>query len=166
MSVLLLFVLDGCRNSSLGNLPSDGADIWKVRSKHFTSRSVNGTDAKPPSLAPEITERTRKMENKLIALKPSRRKTVRKTDVILEGNWTIDSVEQVQKELAQVFIDYDIVTISLKSTEDMDLSFVQLLYYTRELYTSQGKTVNIKSELSEDFAAVVSNSGLAPLMLG
>jgi len=101
----------------------------------------------------------------LIILQPSKRKTVRKTDVFLEGELTVGNIKQLSKEVLEVFERFDIVTFYLKNVQQLDLSCIQLLHYINESFKDKGKKITVSCQLSDDLNALIRNSGYAGWLL-
>ncbi len=100
----------------------------------------------------------------LVSLKPSRRKTIKKTKVLIEGNLTINTVKQLLEYTASVFDNYDYVDFFLQNVESLDLSFMQALYHLREHKAKSQKVVTIDAQLSDDLKKIITQSGFDKLI--
>jgi hypothetical protein len=100
-----------------------------------------------------------------ILLRPSKRKTVKKVKVVLEGNLSIINSKNFLKEIAPTFEDYDYIDFFLDNPTALDLSFIQSLYHLKTYYANQNKNVTIDSELPAEMKKVVVNSGFEDLII-
>ena len=100
----------------------------------------------------------------LVSLKPSRRKTIKKTKVLIEGNLTINTVKQFLEYVTAIFDDYDYVDFYMENIESLDLSFIQALYHLRELKAKSQKVVPIDAQLSDDLKKIITQSGFDKLV--
>ena len=116
-------------------------------------------DANMNTLPPEI-----EIKDAVIHLKPSRRKKIRKTKVLLEGSLTINNVNQFKEEVTPLFDSYDYVDFQLKNIDRLDLSYIQMLFHLKQFYGNRNKSVTIDSELSGEIKKVVVQSGFEDLM--
>ena len=101
----------------------------------------------------------------LVWLKPSRRKTVRKTRVEVEGTLTINSARYFLQEIRPIFNKYDYVDFYLNQVESIDLSFIQSLYHLKTYYARQEKVVTVDAQLDDDLKKIITQSGFERLIL-
>lgn len=99
-----------------------------------------------------------------VKMKPSLRKTIRKTKVIVEGNLTINTVKSFLDFVPQVFESYDYVDFYLQNVESLDLSFIQTFYRLKEVKKSEEKTVTVDASLPDDLKKIVTQSGFDKLV--
>ncbi|MFY0686648.1 MAG: hypothetical protein JXQ90_05765 [Cyclobacteriaceae bacterium] len=106
-----------------------------------------------------------KFKDAAISLKPSPRKKVRKTKVFLEGKLTINNVSQFHNAITPVFENYDLVDFYLKDVVELDLSFIQMLFYFKTNFAKANKkTVTIDSELPSNIKKIIVKAGFVDLM--
>ena len=101
----------------------------------------------------------------IVRLKPSRRKTIRKTRVEVEGTLTINSASYFVDEIKPVFEDYDYVDFHLNNIQALDLSFIQSLYHLKKLFGMQDKVITIDAQLSDELKKIITQSGFEKLIL-
>ncbi len=100
----------------------------------------------------------------LVNLKPSRRKTIKKTKVLIEGNLTINTVKQFLEYVPDVFKSYDYVDFYLHNVESLDLSFIQSLYHLKNVKVNSEKEVTVDAQLSDDLKKIITQSGFDKLI--
>lgn len=93
---------------------------------------------------------------------PSRRKTVRKTKLILEGSLSLMEADEIKKCLISTFTDYDIIDIQLQNITHLDIIPVQLISLFIKFY--KNKKVKVDSDLPFDMKIVVERAGFGSLM--
>lgn len=92
---------------------------------------------------------------------PSKRTKVRKTRVELTGRLDITNVVKINNRIKPLFNEYDLVDFTLKDTEDIDLSVIQMLYNYKLFYDNgKDKVVNIKSELPNNISKLMRANNL------
>lgn len=100
----------------------------------------------------------------LVSLKPSRRKSIKKTKVLLEGSLTINNVKPFLEFIPDVFTNYDYVDFYLQNIDSLDLSFIQSLYHLKEVKAQSQKVVTIDAQLSDDLKKIITQSGFDKLI--
>lgn len=100
----------------------------------------------------------------LVSLKPSRRKTIKKAKVLVEGSLTINTVNQFLEFIKDTFNRFDYVDFYLQNVELLDLSFVQALYHLKEAKAKIEKVVTIDAQLSDDLKKIITQSGFDKLI--
>ena len=99
-----------------------------------------------------------------ITIQPSKRKKVKKTKVIMEGDLTILEMQSIKDELVPLFDVYDFVDIVLNNVGKLDLSCVQMLYAMKSHYASIGKTVTVDSELPAELKTIINRAGFSDVL--
>ncbi len=99
-----------------------------------------------------------------ISLFPSKRKTIKKINVVIEGEFNIKSVQLVKDNCQKLLQYYDVVNITLKNVTDIDLAAIQLIHVLNSSSMFMQKTITIESELSKDDKALILGSGLMEVM--
>lgn len=99
-----------------------------------------------------------------LIIEPSKRKKIRKTKVIMEGDLNINNVDSFVQQVLPLFDNYDFVDFFLREVSSLDLCYIQMLYHFQVDQGKKGKTVTIDADLSTDFKKVIVNTGLKELM--
>ncbi len=97
-----------------------------------------------------------------IKLIPSRRKTVRKTKLIIEGSISLPEAEILKDCLQTTFKDYDIIDIQLINITHIDIIPIQLFKMFINFYTD--KKVKIDSDVPFDMKIIIERAGFGSLM--
>lgn len=97
---------------------------------------------------------------KNIQIKPSKKKGEKKVSIILDNELTIFSIEKLYEKIIENILKYDQIEIHLKNVSNMDLTFVQLFYSVKITADKLKKTVQFKTDLSEDIKSLFENSDL------
>jgi len=93
---------------------------------------------------------------------PSRRKSVRKTKLIIEGSLSILEAAEIKKCLLSTFNEYDIIDIQLLNITHIDLTLLQL--FSAFIGHYPNKKVAIDSDLPFDLKIIVERAGYSSLM--
>ncbi len=93
---------------------------------------------------------------------PSRRKTVRKTKLILEGSLSLTEADAIKDCLITTFTDYDIIDIQLQNITQLDIIPIQMIKLFINYYSD--KKVKVDSDLPFDMKIVVERAGFGTLM--
>ncbi|MEL7145906.1 MAG: hypothetical protein AAFO69_06030 [Bacteroidota bacterium] len=101
----------------------------------------------------------------VVWVKPSRRKTIRKTRIEVEGTLTINSANFFVQQIKPVFENYDYVDFYLNNIETVDLSFIQSLYHLKTFFAAKDKNVTIDAQLTDDMKKIITQSGFEKLIL-
>ncbi len=97
---------------------------------------------------------------KIIQIKPSKKKGENKVSIILENELTIFSIEKIRTKIIESVLKYDEINFHLKSITNMDLTFVQLFHSIKASSGKLNKKVTFKAELSKDIKSLFINSDL------
>lgn len=103
-------------------------------------------------------------ENSTITVKliPSRRKSVRKTKIVLEGSLSLLEAEAIKDCLLSTFKDFDLIDIQLSEITHIDIIAIQLIKVFIDSHPD--KTIKVDSELPFDIKLIVERSGFGSLM--
>tara|TARA_B100000809_G_scaffold1942_1_gene2252 strand:- start:2992 stop:3495 length:504 start_codon:yes stop_codon:yes gene_type:complete len=74
-------------------------------------------------------------------IEPSRRKSVSKVKVFIEGKLGVYNAEYLTNKIKEVIVSYNVIDIKLRNIEDLDLSSIQILYYFANHYKDGKKIV-------------------------
>jgi len=104
------------------------------------------------------------LRNAKLILEPSKRKKIKKTKVILEGDLNINNVDAFMLEIEPIFDDYDFVDFFQREVTSIDLSHIQMLHYFKNHPGRNGKTVTINSDVSPEMKKMVTMAGFKELL--
>lgn len=105
-----------------------------------------------------------KLRNASLIVEPSKRKKIRKTKVIMEGDLNINNVDGFIQQIKPLFDDYDFIDFSMREANSLDLSYLQMLYYFQNHFVKKGKTVTIDADLTPEFRKIIINNGFKEFM--
>ena len=97
-----------------------------------------------------------------VKLIPSRRKSVRKTKLVLEGSLSLLEAEDLKECLLNTFNDYELIDIQLTNVSHLDLIPIQLIKTFINYYPD--KKVKVDSDLPFDIKIIVERAGFGSLM--
>lgn len=97
-----------------------------------------------------------------IKLIPSRRKSVRKTKLLLEGSLSLLEAKAIKECLLSTFKDYDLIDIQLVNVTHLDLIPIQLIKTFINYYPN--KKIKVDSDLPFDIKIIVERAGFGSLM--
>ena len=112
--------------------------------------------------ATEVLNMEQKIEsrNLRLSLVPSKRKKVKKINMIIEGEFNVGNADLVLENYEKLREHFDFISISLRNIDDIDLAAVQLLRMLKCFQEFSQKTITIDSELSQEKRNLLSVSGL------
>jgi anti-anti-sigma factor len=84
--------------------------------------------------------------------------------ITLSGNLTISNSEKIQHSLIEAFKLSINISIEINEIENIDLSFIQLIYSLSKESKNFGKNINITSKLNEDMRLLIENAGFSKLL--
>jgi hypothetical protein len=140
-------------------IPDVPADETKVESRVETPEAQPAAAAPKPACPENIDEPTIK-----VLFTPSRRSTIRKISVTIQGDFTISMIAAVKDRLVQALENYDHVGILLKDISQLDLSAIQLLSVLKQVYTAKEKNITIDSDLTGDPRSLAFIAGFSPIL--
>ena len=79
-----------------------------------------------------------------LSVTASRRKTVNRVNLIIEGEACLRNVTSLGNQLRALLLKYEYLNIQLKNISDLDLSTLQLFWHLKKYANAQGKTVAIE----------------------
>ncbi|MBU8891908.1 MAG: STAS domain-containing protein [Bacteroidales bacterium] len=106
-----------------------------------------------------------KTEDKNIQIKPSNKKGESSVSIIIENELTIFSVESMKDKIIEAVTKYDHIGFVLKTVNNMDLTFIQLLYSVKKTAETRNKKVSFDVELSDDIKTLFNNSDLSKVLI-
>jgi hypothetical protein len=74
-------------------------------------------------------------------IEPSRRKSVSKVKVFIEGKLGVYNAEYLTNKIKEVIVSYNVIDIKLRNIEDLDLSSIQIFHYFANHYNDGKKIV-------------------------
>jgi len=87
-----------------------------------------------------------------------------KVTLVLNKELTIFSIETAKDEFRSVLEGFKYITLSLNKVENIDLSFLQLIYAFMKAAKAKGLEVNIEGQLPEEQQGLIANSGLTKII--
>lgn len=84
--------------------------------------------------------------------------------ITLSGNLTISNSKKIQQSLIEAFKPLKNISIEINEVENIDLSFIQLIYTLSVESKNFGKNINITSKLNEDLRLLIENAGFSELI--
>ena len=106
-----------------------------------------------------------KKKEKIIQIKPSKKKGESSVSIILEKELTILSLEGAKDKIIDAVAKYDNIEFVLKAINNMDLAFVQLIYSIKETAKVQNKKITFNMELTDDIKLLFNNSDLIKVLI-
>lgn len=80
-------------------------------------------------------------------------------DITMSGQLTISNITKIVAEMKVLLKNASKVTINVKEVENMDLTFVQLLFAIKNSGRMENYKTNINMDLSEELTLLISNAG-------
>ncbi|MCH8319315.1 MAG: STAS domain-containing protein [Bacteroidetes bacterium] len=108
----------------------------------------------------KIISSGKQQKSKQVTVKAKNRNNV---TVLLEGELTLDHLDQVRKILIDCVRKFEIFQINLKNVANIDLACIQLLYALRKSVGEKNKTVTFSLKLSEELNTMLMHAGFDEL---
>ncbi|MFO7939025.1 MAG: STAS domain-containing protein [Bacteroidales bacterium] len=106
-----------------------------------------------------------KKEYNSFLLRPaSDKKNEKKATAILNKELTIFSIEKAKEEFDVLLDNFKEVTLSLKKVENIDLSYLQLIYAFRNAAEQKQIDVTIEGQLPKEQHLLIEHSGLTKVL--
>lgn len=105
------------------------------------------------------------MKEVSIRLKSISRKNKPVSVVSLEGDLTISNVADARNKIVSMLEGCQDVDIKVHSVENIDLTFLQLLYSIKKTLKAGEKDINISLDLGDDLKKLVDRSGLTSIIV-
>lgn len=90
----------------------------------------------------------------------SRRKTVNRVNLILEGEVGLKNVSSLGIQFKPLLDKFDYLNIQLKNISDLDLASLQLFWNLKKCAGKLGKTVAIMAQLAPETQQLIKTAGL------
>ena len=133
--------------------------VAQEQSKKPTATAQKSKSKPTPKVADKAA-----LRNASIIIEPSKRRKIRKTKVILEGELTINNVDAFMQQIDPIFEDYDYIDFFQRDVTSLDLSHIQMLRHFQNHPTKKSKTVTINSELPTEMKKLMINAGFKELL--
>lgn len=95
-----------------------------------------------------------------LSISESRRKTVNRVNLVVEGELCLKNVLSLSKHLRPLLQKYDYLSIQLKNIVELDLASLQLIWHLKKSAGHLGKTVAINAQLASDVQQLIKTAGL------
>lgn len=98
--------------------------------------------------------------NTTLSFIPSKRKKTRKIVIQIEGDFSIQLIEEISKPVIVCSKEHEVIDILLKNISNIDLSALQFLFWLTETSKLNGITVSVDSELKKEDKELIKAAGL------
>lgn len=99
-----------------------------------------------------------------ITLTPSKNKNKSSVTINLNGDLSLNKVEDLKASLIPVLDKYQTFSINVQNVENIDLGLIQLLQSFLLTASRQGKMVMFHFDLQDDYYNLFQNAGLSGFM--
>lgn len=158
---------DKPKNAALAKKVESKKKVDLATSKNHSLKEIAKVKASEKTVEvvdPAKEETKLKLRNAKFIVEPSKRRKIRKTKVIMEGDLNINNVDAFSQQIKPLFQDYDFIDFLMRDTTALDLSHLQMLYYFQNHFIKNGKTVTVDAELSPDYKKIIVNNGFKEFM--
>ena len=139
--------------------------VEKKAAKKSTDKLKKKKQEEPKKQSDPTTSRSESPDKNLtLTIKPSRRKSIKKVWVIMEGKLLINNVEFAWDLIQPLFKDYNNIAFELENISDIDMTFIQMIYYARELHAGKGIEVTCDAKLPDNLDSLISGIGYKSLL--
>ncbi len=80
-------------------------------------------------------------------------------DITLSGQLTINSIVKILAEMKELLKNASNVNIHVKEVENIDLTFIQLLFAIKNSGKKENYKINVNMELPDELNLLVNNAG-------
>ena len=99
-------------------------------------------------------------------VEPSRRKSIKKVKITMEGKLNIYNSAYILKKLKEVAVEFDTLDLRLNEIEELDVSVMQTLHYFSFFYNSEEKQILLQLENpSKEVKALLTITSLKNMVL-
>jgi len=98
---------------------------------------------------------------KTAKLKMSDGKTKESGHLSLQGNLSLDNVEQVVHFFREAVQKYKYLSVELKEVSALDLGFLQLLWTLESAMNEKGEGLEVKMQLPSEIEQLLRNTGFS-----
>tara|TARA_B100000809_G_scaffold195410_1_gene194791 strand:- start:12602 stop:13063 length:462 start_codon:yes stop_codon:yes gene_type:complete len=85
-----------------------------------------------------------KNEEVIFIVEPSRRKAVKKAKVYLGGKLNLNNSTYIYSRFKYLLTIYNILDFKFKDVEELDISSIQIFYFFKTIFSTEGKEVNFQ----------------------
>ncbi len=78
-------------------------------------------------------------------IEPSKRKTVRKVKVTVEGKLNLYNATFISESIKGLVEQYDILDFKLQNIAEIDMSALQTMYFYKTIYSQLEKSINFQT---------------------
>lgn len=103
-------------------------------------------------------------QNLRIFFTPSKRKKTRRITVLIQGEFTVNTVLLLKEQMPLVFINYDHIDFVVNNITQIDLSAIQLLIVIKNIFGASEKKVSLDFDLSKEDRMTMHHSGFSDLI--
>ena len=103
------------------------------------------------------------MNEELVTIKADESNSNENGTILMQGDLTISNIEGVKEQVLTAMNDFTNITVKLNDVENMDLSFVQLLYSISKTAKSRNSKIQFDINLSETIQTLLNHSGFKDL---
>lgn len=96
---------------------------------------------------------------KAAKIKMSAGRTKGSGQVVLQGNLTLDSVDEVLRAFREAVQKYDSLDVRVERVSGIDLGFLQLLHALQRTYGEHGGELSVRMNLEKDLEMLLRNTG-------
>lgn len=82
------------------------------------------------------------------------------TIVLLKGDLTIDTVDDIKADIISLVKKYDKIIVKCEELGNIDLAGIQVLYSLKKTINKANKKVEFNVKLPEDIETIVNHSGV------
>jgi hypothetical protein len=104
-------------------------------------------------------------QNLKVLFTPSKRKKTRRINVLIQGEFTINTVLLLKERMYLLFANFDHVDFVVNSITNIDLAAIQLLCVVKSIYSQLEKTITLDFDLSKEDRLIMYHSGLNDLLI-
>lgn len=104
-------------------------------------------------------------QNLKVLFTPSKRKKTKRVSVLIQGEFTVNTVLLLKEQIFGVFINYDHVDFTISNITQIDLSGIQLLFVIKNIFSESNKIVTLDFDLKKEDRLTMYHSGFSDLLI-
>lgn len=101
------------------------------------------------------------MDNSLFQLKPGKGKNQKSISITLGGDFTINNIVELKKNITDALDSYDKIDLSVKNPDNIDLTAIQLLISLQKSAALRNTELNIQFSVPQDLNPILEHSGFS-----
>lgn len=85
-------------------------------------------------------------------------------EIVLTGQLTINTIDKIMAKMKEIIVKPSEVSIQVEDVENMDLTFIQLIFAIKNSGKKEKYKVEVSFDLSEELTSLITNAGFQKIL--